>query len=134
MFKKSILVVLIQATGLILALISVYYIAGNMAPMVYSLIGVYVLLSSILTTFSHLGIETTMMREALFWEKQGEIEKVKEYATQALLSRLLGIGILFPFLLAYIFYLSVNKYDNQYFILLLTFLFGSSISALNDSR
>lgn len=133
MFRKSILIVIIQAIGIVLGLFSVYFVAGDMPPEIYSLMGVSTIMTGVLTTFSHLGIETKMMREALYWEEKKEFEKVKEYATQAILSRFLGITILTPFILSYILYLSHHQYNGDYKILLILFFFGSCCNALNDS-
>ena len=133
MFKKSFQVVLIQITGIILGLLSVYFIAGDMSPEVYSLVGVFTVVNSIFLTFSDLGLETTMMREALYWKEKGEYEKVKEYTTQAFFSRFLGFCLLAPFLLLYLLYLNKYKYDGRYQLLMVTFLFGAWIQALNDS-
>ena len=62
MLKKSFIIVLIQIVGSLLGLITIYFVAGSMEPEVYSLIGVFSVMSNILVTFSDLGIETTMMR------------------------------------------------------------------------
>ena len=86
MFKKSIYVVLIQIFGSLLGLLSIYLIAGDMDPEVYSLVGVYTVISGVTLTFSDLGLETTMMREALYWKSKNNDDKVSEYATQALVS------------------------------------------------
>ena len=80
MFKKSFQVLLIQIVGILLGLFSIYFIAGDMNPEVYSLVGIYTIIASILLTFSDLGLETTMMREALFWKEHADHEKIiQEY-------------------------------------------------------
>lgn len=74
MFKKSFIIVLIQILGAAAGFLSLYFVAGDMEPEVYSLVGVYGVLSGITLTFTDLGIETTMMREALYWIQKGEKE------------------------------------------------------------
>lgn len=133
MFKKSFLIILIQAFGSMLGLISLYFIAGDMAPEVYSLVGVYNIIVSIVLTFSDLGIETTMMREALYWVEQGDNERVKIYTTQALMSRLFAFMVLVPILLGYLLYLNATKYHGAHTVLLLTFLFGGGIAGINNA-
>ena len=53
MLKKSFLIVLIQATGMILSLVSVYLVAGDMGPGIYSLLGINAVVTGIVGTFSH---------------------------------------------------------------------------------
>lgn len=133
MLKKSFIIIIIQTFGAALGLITLYFIAGDMAPEVYSLVGVYNIISTIVLTFSDLGIETTMMREALYWVKQGQQDRVKEHTTQALLSRMMAFVVLLPFLVGYLEYLNIAKYDGQYTALLLTFLIGGEIAGLNNA-
>ena len=133
MFKKSFIIVLIQILGAAAGFLSLYFVAGDMEPEVYSLVGVYGVLSGITLTFTDLGIETTMMREALYWIQKGEKEKVAEYSTQAIVSRMLGLLLVMPFLAVYLRYINVSKYNREYGWLLLIFLIGSAASSLNDA-
>ena len=84
MFKNSFLIILIQITGIVLGFISIYFVAGDMAPEVYSLVGVFTIVSGVVLVFSNFGVETTMLREALYWKGIGDNEKVIEYTTQAI--------------------------------------------------
>lgn len=133
MLKKSFLIVLIQAAGMIISLLSVYFVAGDMGPVIYSLIGIRQVILGIVNTFSHLGIETVMSREALYWMHQGDNEKVQEYATQSILSRCMGFALLLPLLLGYLCFISYTKYDGQYLLLFLLFYVGACVGALNQS-
>ncbi len=133
MFKQSFGIILIQIFGIILGFLSVYLVAGDMGPEIYSLVGINTVVSGIVLTFSHLGIETTMGREALYWKEQGECEIIKEYTTQSILSRVIGFVLLFPFLFIYLLFVCHSKYDGGYLLLLLSFYVGSCASALNDS-
>lgn len=133
MFKKSFTVASIQIMGSLLGLLSLYLIAGDMEPAVYSLVGVYAVISQIVCTFSNLGLETTMMREALLWEQQGDFRRNKEYTTQALLSRIIAFLFQLPLLLVYVMVLNFTKYDGQYALLLIMILFGSLANALNNA-
>ena len=133
MFKKSVIIVIIQLFGSVLGLLSIYFIAGDMEPSVYSLIGIYAVISGIMLTFSQLGIETTMTREALYWVEHGNIEKVKEYASQAFVSRFVALLILCPFILAYVIVINETKYEGDYTVLLIAFIVGASINSINNA-
>jgi len=133
MFKKSFLIILIQLAGSLLGVLSIYFIAGDMAPEVYSLVGVYNIVAALILTFSDLGLEHVMMREALYWIQHGDWDKVKEYASQAFLARGIGFLVLSPFLVAYLMFLNFTKYDGQYTVLMFVFLIGAAVHALNDS-
>lgn len=132
MLKKSIWVVLIQFIGVLLSFVTLYFIVGDMTPEVYSLVGTYTVILGVVNTFSHLGIETVMMRETLYWTEHNDTQKVVEYATQSMFSRIFGYIILLPLLLIYIFYIDYTKYDHQYLFLLFMFLIGALASTLND--
>lgn len=133
MLKKSFLIVLIQAAGMIVSLLSVYFVAGDMGPVVYSLIGIRQVICAIVNTFSHLGVETVMSREALYWMHHDQNEKVREFATQSIVSRVIGCVVLFPLLAGYLLFLNYTKYDGQYLLLFLFFYIGACVGALNQS-
>lgn len=124
--------VLIQFIGVLLSFVTLYFIVGDMTPEVYSLVGTYTVILGVVNTFSHLGIETVMMRETLYWTEHNDTQKVVEYATQSMFSRIFGYIILLPLLLIYIFYIDYTKYDHQYLFLLFMFLIGALASTLND--
>lgn len=133
MFKQSFYIVAIQLVGIILGFLSIYFVAGDMGPEVYSLVGVYLVVSNIVLIFSNLGMETTMMREALYWIEHGNLEKVAEYTVQSIVSRFIGFVILAPFVIGYLLFLCQYKYDGNYLVLLLLFYIGACANALNDS-
>lgn len=133
MLKDSLFITLIQLVGVILGFLSIYLVAGEMGPEVYSLVGIYGVVSGVVLTFSHLGVETTMMREALYWIENGDEEKVREYTTQSILSRFIGFVILLPFVAAYLLFLYVWKYNSIYGLILVSFYFGACANALIDS-
>ena len=133
MLKSSFLIVLIQAFGIIAGFLSIYFVAGDMGPEVYSLVGIYTVVSGLILTFSHLGVETTMMREALYWIEQGDIDKVKEYTMQSINSRFIGFMVLAPIIIGYLLFICFFKYEGDFLLVLLSFYLGSCASALNDS-
>lgn len=133
MFKSSFLIVLIQITGIILGLLTIYFVAGDMAPEVYSLVGIYTIVSSVVLVFSNFAVETTMLREALYWKEQGDEEKVIEYTTQTIVSKFLGFIILTPLIVGYLVFICFSKYNGDYLVILICFYFGSCLNALCDS-
>lgn len=133
MFRSSFLIILIQVLGVILGFASIYLVAGDMAPEVYSLVGIYTIINGVVLTFSHLGIETVMMREALMWINEGDIEKVCEYTTQSIISRVMGFILLAPIVGGYLAIMNIYKYDGQYCLLFISFFLGACMNALNDS-
>lgn len=133
MYKKSVLIVIIQLIGSFLGLLNIYFIAGNMKPEIYSLVGVFSILSTITMTFTDFGLETTLMREALYWQNTSESEKIRVYVTQAILSRILGFLILLPFLSVYIVYINFTKYSGKHLWLLALFLLGAESCSVNNA-
>lgn len=133
MFNKGLKVVIIQLLGIFLGIFSLIYIAGDMLPEVYSLVGVYSLITCMVNVFSHLGLETKMMREALMWIQHGDMERVREYTTQSLVSRTIGLLILSPLVITYIAFINLTKYDGEYTWILISFYIGSLLSAFIDS-
>lgn len=133
MLKNSFLIILIQSAGLIVSLLSIYLVAGDMGPAIYSLMGVRAVIGGLLSNFSHLGVETAMSREALYWMHHGQDDKVQEYATQSILSRVIGFIVLAPIVLAYLAFLNFAKYDGQYTLLFVLFYIGSCVGALNQA-
>ncbi len=133
MLKQSFIIILIQVVGVVLGFLSIYLVAGDMGPEIYSLVGIYTVVSGIVLSFSHLGVETTMLREAMYWKEQGDIEMIKEYTMQSILSRFIGFVTFSPFILGYLLFLCYNKYEGGYLLLLISFYVGSCASALNDS-
>lgn len=133
MLKKSFIIVIIQLLGSVLGLVTIYLVAGTMEPEVYSLIGVYTIITNIVVTFSDLGIETTMMREALLWIQNKDYNKVKEYSTQAIMSRVFAFCIILPFLICYILFINKIKYSGERTLLLLLALIGAQIASINNA-
>lgn len=133
MFRKSFIIVIIQLLGIILGFISIYFVAGEMAPETYSLVGVYAIINGFTVVFTNLGVETTMMREALYWKELGDTERIVEYTTQSILSRLFGFILVTPFLLGFLIYLDFTKYNNQNLVLFVCFYIGAFINSLSDS-
>ena len=107
MFKKSIYIILIQIIGIVLGFVSVFLVAGDMEPEVYAIVGIYQIVCNLSLVFTGWGIESTLTREALFWKKQGNKEKIKEYTTQALVSKLASGIVVIPVMCIYLFLMSV---------------------------
>lgn len=133
MFKKSIYIVLIQLIGIVLGFVSVFAVAGDMEPAVYSIIGIYQIVCNISVTFTGWGLEGILCREALYWKKNGEIEKVKEYTTQALLTKVVSGMAVVPLMVIYLMYINITKYDGKYTLLFFFLVIGAITNYIIDS-
>lgn len=133
MFKKSIYIILIQIIGIVLGFVSVFLVAGDMEPEVYAIVGIYQIVCNLSLVFTGWGIESTLTREALFWKKQGNKEKIKEYTTQALVSKLVSGIVVIPIMCIYLLLMNVAKYNGQYTQLFMCLIIGAVANILIDS-
>jgi len=131
--KQSISLIILQITGVVLGLFSVSYIAGSLPPEIYALVGIYTVVSSIISVFSNTGLETHAIRNVLLWEAAQNHEAIKLIVTQSLVYRgLLAFILQFP-MLVYAWYISHTNFNGQYFGLFLLMSVMSIFNALNDS-
>ena len=133
MFKKSIIIMIIQVIGLLLGFVNLYIIAGDMDPTVYAIIGIYQVICNMSVTFSGWGIESILCRETLYWQRNGETEKVQEYTTQALYSRVLSCVPIVPVMWIYLAYINMTRYDGKYTLLFLALFIGAVMNLFIDS-
>lgn len=133
MLKKSIYIVLIQVIGIALGFASVFFVAGDMEPEVYSIIGIYQIVCNISMVFTGWGIESILTREAMYWNRQGEHERVKEYTTQAILSKVVSGMVVVPVIIIYLMIMNKVKYNSEYTLLFLCLAVGAVSNYLIDS-
>lgn len=133
MFKKSVYIILIQIIGIILGFISVFFVAGDMNPEVYAIVGIFQNVSGLSLVFTGWGLETVLTREALYWNKKGDIDKVKEYTTQAILSKLISGILVVPLMILYLMFMNIIKYNGQYTGLFFCLAIGAISNVLIDS-
>lgn len=104
-----------------------------MEPEVYAIIGVYQIVCGISVVFSGWGLESILCREALYWKEKSLNERVKEYATQALLTRLVSGIIVIPTMAAYLAFINKSKYNGEYTLLFVCLAVGAVANFMIDS-
>lgn len=131
--KQSFSLVILQFFGIVLGLISVFYVAGTISAEVYAVVGIYNIISIFIVVFSNTGIETYGIRNVLAWQEAGENNKIKQIVTQAILYRtILACFVVIP-VFGYAIYVSKQKFNGQYLELFIFMgLFGIT-KAVNDS-
>lgn len=131
--QQSIILVLIQIVNVIVSLISIYFIAKNVNPANYSIIGIYNVITSIMVTFSFIGIENIAIRNNLNWQAERQFKRIRIVVTNSLSSRIVMIVILTPFLLLYSKWISLNKYNGQYLLIMFLYIFSGGVITMNNS-
>jgi O-antigen/teichoic acid export membrane protein len=130
---QSFWLVVLQAFGIGLGLVSIFLVAANIPAELFALIGVYQVISSIVIVFSNTGLETRAMRSVLLLEKQNKFEEIRLLVSRSILFRLgLALIIFFP-MVGYSIYISTIKFDGAYLGVLILMSAFSIIRALNDS-
>lgn len=133
MLKKSLYIILIQIIGIVLGFASVFLVAGDMEPEVYAIVGIYQIVCNLSMIFTGWGIESTLTREALYWKKKGDTEKVKEYTTQALFSKAVSGIVVIPAMFLYLMAMNAVKYEGKHTTLFMCLLVGAITNLLIDS-
>lgn len=131
--KQSIGLIILQITGIVLGVFSVFYTAGTLPSEKYALVGIYTVISSFISVFSNTGLETHAIRNVLLWKEEKNHEAIKLIVTQSLVYRvLLAFGLQLP-ILVYVWYISNARFNEQYSCLFFLMAGMSIFSALNDS-
>jgi len=131
--KQSFGLVILQISGIVLGLISVFWVAGSLPAEVYAVVGIYSIMSSVVFVFSNTGLETYAIRNVLAWKEKAQLEKIKLVVTQAIVFRTLFACIVFIPLIGYAAYISAFKFHGQYFGLFVLMAFLSIARATNDA-
>lgn len=131
--KQSIGLIILQVVSILLGFFTVYYVAANVTPTLYAILGVQQVVSSIMLVFSNTGLETVAIRNILNWEKTGNKLKIDIVTSQSFFLRILLAFLLSMILILYVFYMSKNKFDGNYIQFFLLFLISGIFHAANDS-
>jgi O-antigen/teichoic acid export membrane protein len=131
--KQSIWLIILQVVSIVLGLFTTFFVAGSLSSEVYAVVGIYTVISSIISVFSNTGLETYAGRNVLAWNSIGKTEKTKEIVTQAIFVRFLVASFLVLPMILYSFYMSKYKFEDAYFGLFILMSFFSVIKAMNDS-
>lgn len=131
--KQSLGLVLLQIFGVIVSFVSIFWIAGSLPPEVYAIIGVYGIISTLVVVFSNTGLEMFAIRNILSWIENGEDKEIKILITQSVILRIFASIIVMVPVILYSKYISIAKFDGQYFSLFIMMSFLSIGKAANDS-
>jgi O-antigen/teichoic acid export membrane protein len=131
--KQSAGLIGLQLVGIVLGLFSVFWIAGSLPPEVYSIVGIYNVISIVIIVFSNTGLETQAIRNILNLREGREHEKIRLLVTQSLTYRFMYACIIFIPMIGYSAYISIYKYDGEYFSLFVFMTIFSIARAINDS-
>ena len=131
--SQSIKLLLLQIFSIIMGLFSVFYVAGNIPPKFYALVGVYEVIAGLIRVFSSTGIETLALRNILVLQEENNKNKITEIVTLSIVTRVaLAIALILP-LLVYVTYMSNYKFDGMYLGLFTLMLISGMFIALNES-
>lgn len=131
--RQSIGLVILQIFGIVLGLVSVFWVAGSLPPEEYAIVGIYNIISTLILVFSNTGIETHAIRNVLAWKEEGKIDQLKLTVTQSITYRTIFASIVFLPIIGYSAYISTHKFNGQYFGLFILMGFLSISKATNDA-
>lgn len=131
--SQSIGLIVLQVTGIILGFISSFYIASDLSPRIYSLIGIYTVIGNLSLVFSSTGIETHGLRSILSLHAESDAKDVKHIVTVAIIARLvMALLVAIPIGL-YGYYMSSSKLNGDFLLLILLMPVAGVLRSVNDS-
>jgi len=131
--QESLSLILLQIVGILLGLFSAFYIAGELDPATYSLIGVYAIISNLSLVFSNTGMETQGIRTILDLQASDKVEELRRLVTVAISARfMVALVFVIPIGL-YGYYMSLTKFGGDYLLLILLMPVAGIVRAVNDS-
>lgn len=131
--KQSVGLVILQVIGIVLGLVSVFWVAGSLPAEKYAVVGIYNIISTLILVFSNTGFETHAIRNILSWKEEGKTDSIKLIVTQAITFRTLIASFIFLPVIGYAIYISSNKFEGQYLGLFVLMGFLSISKATNDA-
>jgi len=132
--RQSYMYLVLQLLNVFIGLFVTIYIAQNVDTATFAIFAIYIIITTIFTTFSFLGYETVLIRNVLHWQKNNQINKVINYISYAIISRLITSVILVLPILGYIYYLSIYKFNDQHFVLFSSFIIAGIFSSLANAN
>lgn len=131
--SQSVKLLILQFFSIGLGFFSVFYVAANIPPKLYAIVGVYEVISGISRVFTNTGLETLAIRNILLYKKNKEYSRITELVTQSLFTRIIIASFLVIPLLLYANYISTYKFNGDYFVLFVLMIFSSVFLAVNES-
>ena len=134
MLKQSYIYLTLQLFNVFAGLFVALFIARNVDMETFAIFSIYSIVLALFTTFSFLGYENVLIRNVLHWKKQGQINKIKNLISNAIVSRVVTSLILQLPIFVYLFYLSETKFSSEHFMLLCSFNLAGIFSALSNAN
>lgn len=134
MLKQSYLYLCLQIINIFVGVLVSLYIAQNVDVNTFAVYAVYIIVTTQYMTFSFLGYETVLIRNLLHWQNTNQINRIKNLISYAIFSRIITSLILTIPILGYLYYLSVNKFEEKNFLLLSSFVLAGFFSALSNAN
>lgn len=129
--KQSLYIVAIQVLNVLISLFTTIYIAVNVEPTIYSLLIVYQVVISIFASFTSIGYETILIRNALAWKARSPT-KINYFVSMSLYFRVIISFILLLPSIIYLKYISNSNYQGDLFLTLLLINFSALFVSLNN--
>ncbi|MBH0019499.1 oligosaccharide flippase family protein [Pseudoalteromonas sp. SWXJ133] len=134
MLKQSYFYLILQLFNVFVGLFVALFIARNVDMETFAVFSIYSIVLALFTTFTFLGYENVLIRNVLHWKKHGQINKIKNLVSNAIVSRIVTSLLLQIPIFIYLFYLSATKFNNEYFMLLCSFNLAGIFSALSNAN
>lgn len=131
--KTSLILLLIQFLNILTGFFSIYFVASNISPELYSIIGLNAIICAFVTTFSFIGYENVLSRNILYWQRIGCKNKIKYIISNTLYSKVILSFLIMGVMTIYVKLYSDYKLDSNYLIELSICTLGSLFYSLNTS-
>jgi O-antigen/teichoic acid export membrane protein len=124
----------LQVVNIIVGLFITLYIAQNVDVETFAIFAIFAIVTSLFRAFSFLGYETVLIRNLLHWKNIKQYNKINNLISYAIFSRIVMGLILFLPILLYLYYISLSKFENEHFILFVSFTIAGFFSALTNAN
>lgn len=131
--KQSLGLIILQILGLVVSFFTIIFVASQIVPEVYAVMGVFAVVTGTMRALSGMGLESFAIRNILMWREEKQYEKIEMAVSQALFSRLIAGIVLVPIMAGYVYFISSTKFAGQYFGVFLLFIVSGLIFSFNNS-
>lgn len=133
MNKRSVILILFQIANLIVSFFTTFYIASCLTSELYAVVSVSFIITSLTNSFSFTGLDNYVSRNLYYWRKTNKQHYSLVMTTNAMFYRFIFAIIIQIPLSVYYAFLSVDKFEGNYYFFFLLFGILSSLTALNDT-
>ncbi|EHH2554857.1 oligosaccharide flippase family protein [Vibrio parahaemolyticus] len=131
LLNRSFVMLTLQVISILLGLFTTYYIAKTVEPEQFSIFAIYNMIFTVVATFSFIGFETELSRNALKWIKESSSE-LSEYTSMIFSYRSISWLILFIPNFIYVYFVSQSSYAGHYLEYFVVFIFSSYFYSLTN--